>query len=307
MPRRRNPLFRWLSTFAAIAFARFTALLPLPATRALGRSIGRAIHALVPRARLDARAHLDLAFGDSISRTEKDRILRGACANLGIVAAEFSRAGRLARPESGALYSVEGLEHVDRSRGALMIGAHLGNWEWMCGAATAIGLRVAEVVRPLDDPRLDAFVDGMRRASGASTISKDNAGGEIIRKLRDGWFVGVLIDQSPRDNAAPATFFGHPCWATIAPAMVALRSKAPIHPVSMTRNADGTYTLRFHPALSFARSGDFRRDLQAIAQQCQDAVEAMVREYPDQWLWLHRRWKPRGRLESEWAARAGNS
>lgn len=303
MARRRNPLTRWVLTTLSLGFISLSAFLPLSSSRWLGRSMARLAYYLVPRIRQVGYANLDLAYGDALSRPEKKRILLEACDNLGIVAAEFSRIGKVAREENSKFIRVAGLEYLDRSRGALIVGAHLGNWEWMGMAAHSEGFEVEAVVRPLDDPRLDAMIKRIRRSGGVGMISKDDAGPEIVRMLRAGGLVGVLIDQSPRENGVPARFFGQPCWATVAPVMVALRSRTPIHPVAMIRNSDGAYTLEFHPAIEIKRSGNLRRDLVEITQKCQDAIEALVRRHPGQWLWMHRRWKPRPRLEAEWKAR----
>jgi KDO2-lipid IV(A) lauroyltransferase len=124
-----------------------------------------------------------------------------------------------------------------------------------------------------------------------------------MRQIRGGKIVGILIDQSPRENGVPVTFFGRRCWATVAPAMVAVRAKAPIHPVSMTRDSKGRYTVEFLPSIEVRRTGDLRKDLVEAIQNCQDAIESLVRQSPGQWLWMHRRWKERPLLQEEWDAR----
>ena len=199
--------------------------------------------------------------------------------------------------------TVRGQEHIDLERGGFIIGAHLGNWEWMAPVVFALGGRTAEVVRPLDDPRLDAFVDRTRRSTGVVTIPKTGAGPELLRLLRDGCIVGVLVDQSPRENGVPVQFYGKPCWGTVAPVMVAARARKPAYPIAMTRDANGRYTVEFAPPIEMVRSGDLRADLIENSQRCQSAIEELVRRHPEQWLWLHRRWKPRPRLEAEWQER----
>ena len=97
------------------------------------------------------------------------------------------------------------------------------------------------------------------------------------------------------------TFFGVNTWGTIGPAMLALRTGAPIYPASVIRARDGTYKLHVHPPILATREGAFRDDLVRITQRCQDSIEAMIRAHPGQWLWFHRRWKPRPRLEREWS------
>jgi KDO2-lipid IV(A) lauroyltransferase len=256
----------------------------------------------VPRVRRVALANLDRAYGDALSPAEKRRIGAGAARNAAVVAAELAHIPRIDAEFVRRHARIEGLEHLDMERGGLVIAAHLGNWEWMGPMLRTIHPRVAEVVRPLDDPGLNRVVDGFRTANGVETIAKSGAGSALFQRLREGYLVGVLIDQSPRENGAPGTFFGQPCWSTIAPAMVAARARARITPASCTRTHGG-YTIRFLPPVALERTGDLRHDLAANTQRCQDAVEQLVRAAPEQWLWFHRRWKPRPRLEREWAER----
>ncbi|MCC6699573.1 MAG: lysophospholipid acyltransferase family protein [Candidatus Hydrogenedentes bacterium] len=305
MATRRNPVIVWLSTTLSVAFARLTAVLPLPVARGLGRTLGRLAYYTVPRVRGVCLQNLDHAYGDSIGRSEKRRIAREAAENVGIVAAEFSRVPALDAATAASLVTVSGLEHLEH--GGFMIGAHLGNWEWIAPVLVVNGVKIAEVVRPLDDPRFNTFVDRTRTSRGVRTIAKERSGPEILRLLREGWVVGALVDQSPREAALPVTFFGKPCWATVAPAMVALRAKAPIVAITILREADGRYTMTISPPIDTARTGDLRRDLLDITQRCQDCIEAEIRKAPGQWLWLHRRWKERPRLESEWRAKEEKS
>ena len=302
MPRRRSPFGTFVLTSLCLAFARLTRLLPLPVARATGRGFAAIAYYLIPRVRRVGRANLDLAYGDELPRREKDRILKASVKSVGIVAAEFTRIPLLA---DDAFFKrwvrVEGAEHVARERGAIFIGAHLGNWEWLAGAFANMGYETAEVVRPLRDSRLNAFIDSTRSANGVKTIEKAQAGNEILKLVRAGWCVGVLADQNPHESAVPVRFFGVETWGTAAPAMLAARAKAPIHVVAMVRQPDGAYVFRISPPLELATGGNARANLLENSQRCQDALEALVREHPEQWLWMHRRWKPRPRFEEEWA------
>jgi len=303
MPRRRNPALVWAATSLSILFAGLTSRLPLSLARACGRYAGRLAYLLVPRVRKVTRENLQSAYGGRLSAAEIRRIARGAAENVGIVAAEFSHIPALTPESVPSLVTFVGVNEAKEGQGAFLISAHMGNWEWMAPALAAIGFHVAEVVRPLDDPRLNRFVDGTRTAQGVRTIEKEGAGADIMRLLKEGWLVGVLVDQSPREAAVPVTFFGQPCWATVAPAMVAIRAKVPIYVVTMRRNPTGQYTLTFSPPIERTRTGNLRQDLVSITQRCQDYIEAEIRKCPEQWLWLHRRWKERPRLAAEWRER----
>ena len=303
MARAGKRLIRRLSGVFTVAFGHLTRLVPLPVARFITISLGRFAYHFVPRIRKVGLENLDRAYGDTKSRAEKLRILRASVRNVALVAAEFSRIPAISHGSLERFARIEGLENVDLAKGFVAMGAHLGNWEWMAPVFAATGQQIAEVVRPLDDPHLNHFVDGTRRAGHVETVPKDDAGRVLQALLAQGAKVGILADQSPRDNAVPVTFFGHDCWGTVGPPLVAMRAHVPLHPVSCTREADGRYVLHFYPAVEVAHSGNLRKDLQATAQRCQDAIEELVRTYPEQWLWFHRRWKARPRLQAEWEAR----
>ena len=302
MPRRTGYFARVASAWFTVFYLWITWYTPLSLNRAVAVPVGRLLARLVPRVRRVAMDNLERAYGDSLTRLQKEQVYQGVLTNLSIVAAEFSQTGPIARRKD--MVSVVGAENLHKGQGYLCIGAHMGNWELMAPfMATACGYKVAEVVRPFDHPAVDRIIDRTRTLGNIVTIPKDRAGGEIIRYLKEGYLVGILVDQSPRDNGVPVSFFGAPCWATVAPVMIALRARVPVVPVALTRKPDRRYVLRFYPPIEMARTGDFRGDLVRNTQLCQDAIERMIRDTPDQWLWLHRRWKERPRLAEEWEHR----
>lgn len=300
MARRWNALRAPLAAGFTILFLRVSRRLPLGFNRRLALTGGRLLARLVPRVRKVAMANLDLAYGNTISREEKDRIYRGVLDNLALLAAEFSRIGAIARGETGQSIEVLGAEFLQKGQGYVCIGAHLGCWELMGPSMAAQGFKVAAVVREFDHPGVNRVIDEIRRSGNVTTIPKDLGGPELVRRLREGYLLGILVDQSPRESGVPVTFFGKPCWATVAPAMIAVRAKMPVVPVALTRKLDGNYRLRFYEPLTMERTGNLRVDLVNYTQACQDALERMIRETPEQWLWLHRRWKERPRLAAEW-------
>ncbi len=303
MAHKRSRLIQHITYAACLAFFKIFSWTPLPVAHAVGAGLARAAYHLVPRIKTIGMANLDIAYGDSLSRQEKERILRGSVKNLGLVAVEFTRVPTLLEQVPNMNISVKGLEHVDKTRGGVIFSGHLGNWEWMLPVGAHLGIRGIVIARAFDDPRMNAFVDKTRRASGLKIVLKDAAMEPLLRKIPEGYYAGLLADQSPRDNAVPVTFFGEPTWATIGPALIAMRSNTPIYPVSMTRDDHGDYTIEFYPALELADTGNTLADLQSNTQLCQDALETMIRKHPEQWLWFHKRWKKRPRLEREWAER----
>lgn len=302
MARRRNRVVQYAIRYGALVFCHGAGWMPLWMSRPAARALARLAYYVVPRFRRVGRANLDRAYGDALSPGEKRRILMESVENIAVLAVEFPYLPRMDSKFVERHVAVKGLGHLDRSRGSIIVGSHLGNWEWMLNVVMALGLKGAAVSRPLDDPRLDAYVDAMRTSRGAHTIPKDGAWEKMLKHIEEGWLMGILIDQSPREHGVPAQFFGQPCWATVAPALAARRTGAPVHAVSMARGPGGDYTLEFFPAIPMVRSGNASKDLVENTQRCQDAIEAIVRRTPGQWLWLHRRWKARPRLEAEWKA-----
>jgi len=245
---------------------------------------------------------MEIAYGDSKTRAEKIELLKKSCSHLGQLGAEFPYIPKLNHPSLKKYYRVEGMEYVDRERGGFLLGAHLGNWEWMATVINLNGIKMVGVVRPLDDPRLDAAIFEIRKVSGIEIVPKKDASSAMFKRLKEHYLTAALVDQSPRDNAVPVTFMGERTWGTVAPAMVAVRAKVPIYPMTMVRDSGGVYTLRIHPPLEWEREGKTSREqLLDITQKSQDVVEGFIREYPEQWLWAHNRFKTRGKLEKEWA------
>ena len=299
MARKRVPFVRCVVGLFSVTLIRVIGRLPLGLIRAISPFLARLIYFL-PRVRHVGLANLDLAYGDTLSAAEKRRILLGSVHNMVRVALEFPWTARFDKDPVRNEVEIQGLENFDRSCGAIMIGGHIGNWEWMPPALADRGFAVAIVVRPLDDSRLNAFIEQTRSHCGVEVLSKEGAGREVIARIREGKIIGIAVDQSPRQNGAPVRFFGQPCWGTIGPAMLAARTHIPVHPVAIARKPDNTYLLEILPALEMARTGNMRADLIENAQRCQDAVEALIRQNPDQWLWPHRRWKERPGLERDW-------
>ncbi len=307
--RRRSHPFRGIVGVLSILIAKSLGALPLPMAHAVARCAARLIF-MVPRLQRIGMENLKLAFGDTLNDSERKRIFLESIENITTVAAEFTRTARLKGDFLHDRVSVEGAEYLPQDRCGIAIGGHMGNWEWLAPSRASEGWKASAIVRPLDNPLLDAFVDRIRTHTGTVTIPKRNAQRTVIELLQQGYLVGILADQSPRRNAVPVTFFGRPCWATIGPVMLAMRAKVPIFGVAMIRKPDGRYILRFTPEIEMVRTENLRQDLVENTQRCQDVIEKIIRENPGQWLWLHRRWKKRPNLEAEWnerLAREGES
>lgn len=303
MGRPRNRLGLWCKTSVTLSFIAFMRILPLSVARKLGRLGGHVAYYVIPRVRTIGLENLHLAYGDTLTLHEKKVILKKSMINLGLIGAELPHQAILTSDRRDEVCAFKGGEHIDTSGTGILIGAHISNWEWAFGIFCGAGYKGAGIVRPLRDPRLNQAINTIRTRSGTGTIEKKAAATQAVKAMRDGTNVGILVDQSARENAVPTTFFGQPCWSTIGPAMLALRAKVPIYPMSLVRDDTGFYTLEIMPPFIPERQGDFADDLQRITQQCQDSIEKMVRAHPDQWMWVHNRWKKQPGREKEWTER----
>ncbi len=290
---------QWLVTQAMSGFVQVSSRVPLPLARRIGRSLGQFGFLTLRGRRRIALENVDAAFGDTLSKRDKLRIVRETFENLGIVAMEFAHT-----PKAGAspIVTLIGREFIDESRGAIFVSAHAANWEWIGPAIASHGMAIAIVVNDYTDSRRGDLINSVREAAGLTTISKRAAIFRITQLLSKTTHVGILADQSVRRNRVPTTFFGRPCWTTVGPAVLALRQDTPIHFLMMRREPTGDYVLEVSPRVGFEKTGDFRRDVAALTQRLQDLTEQHVRKYPGQWLWIHKRWKVRGEdLLARWA------
>lgn len=269
---------------------------PLPAARAFAAAIFDAARLLTPRWRRTAQMNLALAFPDwSVER--RASAVRQCYRNLGANLLALARLPRLTPGNISEWIRYDGFEHYEQSiaqgRGVIFLTAHLGVWELSAAAHALYGHPMSLMVRPLDNPFLDRLIDARRRLFGNRTIRKKDSAKEVLSVLRDNGAVGILADQ----NAAGADgvfvdVFGRKASATKGVAQIAARTGAAVVPgFAVWDDAGCGYVLKFYPALALVDSADREADLLENTQRCQAAIERAIRDYPGQWLWIHRRWK----------------
>jgi Kdo2-lipid IVA lauroyltransferase/acyltransferase len=279
--------------------------LPLPVGLWLGRRVGDLAHAVVPRRRSIALRNLCVAF-PAMTRPERRRLCRDAYRHLGMMSVEVCR---LLRDPTAALerVSLEGREHIDRvmatcGRG-LVLTAHLGNWELLTLAPILTGHPVAMVVRPLDSAWLDSVVRQAREASGADVIAKTDALRPVLEALRRGGLVAILLDQNTsRREGVFVPFFGRPASTSRSVAVLALRTGAPILPAFIRRESGGRHRIRILPALHPPIDRVGEEAVIELTRQCTETIERAIRDAPEQWLWMHDRWRTRPAVEREVAS-----
>ncbi len=269
----------------------------LPSTVLVGRQreldiLSRALDAAVPRLRRTALRNLELAY-PAMAPAERERIVEGVFHSIARLLVVFARLPRIGAGNLKRWIRCEGMEHFaeakKRGRGVLFATAHLGNWELSAFAHALMAEPMHVVVRPLDNPLLDRLVERRRTLTGNRVIAKREFARPILAALRRNEAVGVLIDQNTTpEHGVFVDFFGVPACAGTGFARLAAHSGAPIVPgFAVWSDTERRYVLRFYPPVEI--TGDAARDTARL----QGVLEGVVREYPDQWLWVHRRWKTR--------------
>jgi len=267
-------------------------LTPLPVAKRLAQVYARILDRAVPRLRRVGRRNLTMAFPEKSER-EREAILDGTFRSIGRVLLAFARFPSINRGTVGQWIRYEGYEHFEtvlqRGNGALFATAHLGTWELSAFSHAIMSAPMGVVVRPLDNPRLDAFVERRRGLSGNRLIGKRDFARPILQALRRNEAVGILVDQNVVPEAgAFVDFFGTLACSGTTFAKIAARSGAGVIPgFAFWSDEEQRHILHFYPEVVMI--GDLTADTAAI----QKAVESAIREHPDQWLWSHRRWKTR--------------
>jgi len=270
-------------------------LIPLWLRKALFIGLWRIFYHLSPKQRFIAVHNLLRAFPDK-SMVEIVEIAKGAYRNLAIVCAEFFDLPRMDREHLNRLLDIEGLERslqaLEKKKGLLIVGAHFGNWELMAVAVSVFIAPGVVIYRPLDNPFLDRIVRYVRSSTGNIPVPKRRAMLQMFRTLNKGGTVGVLIDQNVSwKEGIFVDFFGRPACTTDGFAQMVLRAETPVMPAFMVRQPDGRYRLVIGDEIDIIRTEDWDADVKANTQKFTSIIEDMIRQYPDQWLWLHNRWK----------------
>jgi KDO2-lipid IV(A) lauroyltransferase len=271
--------------------------LPPRAAGWMGRRLGDLGYVLTPGRRKTALTNLARAFPE-IALGARRRICRRSYQHFGLMVVEL--AAMLARPLEETLrrIRVDGLEHVrsamDQHGRALLLTAHLGNWELLPVACRLTGYRLSVVLRPLDAPWLDRLAMRLRERSEVDLIDKRAALRPVLRALAGGAMVGILLDQNAaRREGVFVPFFGRAASTSKSMAVLALRTGTPIVPAFIRRENRGTHRVVVGHALPLPPAGEIEAAIVALTARCTEAIEAAIRETPEQWLWMHDRWRTR--------------
>jgi KDO2-lipid IV(A) lauroyltransferase len=290
----RDRLEYWL----VVAVARSLGWMPRLLARLLADALTWSLYRVLSRLRRVGRRNLEIAL-PTLSAAERERILRGVFRHLGWQLVEFCRMTRYTARNTRNWIRTEGLEHYlaaqARGKGVLVLTGHLGAWELSSFYHSLMGYPMGMIIRPLDNRRLDQFVNGIRCLHGNRVLPKDEFARGLLTAMRAGDTVGILMDTNMTPpQGAFVKFFGQDACTATGLAHVARKTGAAVLPGFMLwEPAERRYVLHFGPELAIPHTADVAADILAGTQLCAQVTEDWIRRYPDQWLWIHRRWKTR--------------
>lgn len=282
--------------YVLLTASRLFALLPERVAVGLAPLLGRLWYALDGKRRRVARSNIALAYPEWPYR-RVCAMARASFVHLVRNIIVFLRAPHCLRPETLSRYVVVSGEDemraaYKRGRGVVVLLAHWGNWEIGGLVCTLLGYPHSAVGRAFRSKGTMRFLNSTRARRGTRFIDKHEAVRPVLTALRGGECVGFFVDQTTSEAGTLTTFFGRGCKTTRGPAAFALKTGSPVVPVMCPLLPDGRYEVRFYAPIEPPSTGDMRRDIDELAQRMTSFVEARVRERPEQWLWMHRRWKP---------------
>ena len=289
---------RRLEYAAAWPFLKVMGILPRPLSRAFAIGIAQLVYLLHFRLRQVGMRNLAMAYPTK-NEAQRRRILRGVFTSLGRQLAELCQFPRYTAENIDDVVVYDGLEHFEkayaRGKGVLFLTAHFGGWELSAFAHSLHGHWLHVVMRPMDNLYLDRLLQSYRTMHGNKVVPKDDFVRGLLGAMKCGETVGILMDT----NMTPpqgvfVDFFGIPACTASGLARIALRTNSAVVPgFTIWDERLGKYRLRFDPAFELIRTGDLEADIVANTQIFTKVIEEYVRRYPDQWLWVHRRWKTR--------------
>lgn len=295
MPRRKKSRFRaWLEPALLNAGLRFfTATLgrlPWTIAQRVGRGIGSLGWLLSRRDRRRTLDHLALAFPE-MPESDRHRLGRDCYRHHGTTLGECLHLFHRDCAFVKSVAEVRGWEEIEKARAAgkalLLFTGHCGNWELLGAAVNCRGLGMAVVARPLDEPIQQRLLTGLRERFGTPSIARGSEGAarQLLATLRRGGALGMLIDQDTKIDGVWVPFFGHPAFTPVGAAKIALRQNTAVLPIFIERLENGSHVVKLQPAL------DLPDDPTEATALMTEKIEEQVRRRPEQWVWMHRRWR----------------
>lgn len=272
--------------------------LPLTLTRGLGAGLGTAAMRIMAGSRRRVLHHLEIAFPE-LDRAGRERVMAGCARHFGLMLAEVAWMWRARRETVERLCEIRGLENLEaalaRGRGVLFATGHCGNWELLSTRLPIAGVPLFTAVRQLDAPGLDRLVTASRSRFGTEVVPRGPAAGrQLVRALAANKVCALLIDQDIRDVPGVfVPFFGRPAWTPSGAATLSLRLGSPVVTGFIHRLPDGSHLAEIHPPLEAPADGSLEDRVCGLTAAATTVIEAQIRAHPEQWVWMHRRWRTR--------------
>ncbi|MGH9838811.1 MAG: lysophospholipid acyltransferase family protein [Blastocatellia bacterium] len=269
-----------------------------------GYAVGALAHLALPHLRRHAEINLRIAFPE-LDERQRSRIKQSVFRNLGRLLGEISQFPRFNRHNIESVVNYVGLENyldaVKQGRGVILLTGHIGAWELSVFGHSIYGHPMSFLKRNVDNPLVEALADNYRSRFGNRGIDKRNSVREILKTLKSGGVVGILADlNASREEGVFVDFFGVPACTTAGVATLALRTGAVVLPGYLIWDeAARIHRLHFEQPIETIDTGNQKEDVVANTQRYTAALESIIRRHPDQWLWIHRRWKTRPEGEPE--------
>ncbi len=284
----------WCYGFTAKLAGFCLSRLPRSVALVLGGWLGVLVFWFAHQQRQLACEHLKQSLELSNERTV--RITAKKCfKNLGKTLVEFMRFPRMNPLKIQKYVSFEGIQHVHNAlvhgKGAIILTGHFGNWELLAASISASIAPLFPIVRELRSPRLNTLVSSYRDKAGYSTIDRDTGIRQALRCLKRNELLGIVADVDTTVNGVFVDFFGRPAYTPYSPIAFALKTGAAILPSFIIRQSDGTHRAIIEPPLKLIRCEDKEKELVINTQKFTKIIESYIREYPEQWIWMHKRWK----------------
>jgi KDO2-lipid IV(A) lauroyltransferase len=298
MARQKGKLQIYAEYYAARVALTSLGLFPLAWSIKIGEMISVIPYKLAKRLRFVGFRNLELALPE-LSETEHEEILRGSFKSLGRQLGIFSHFGRFSAEQVCKIIDVEGIEHcrqdAPQKRGKFIFTAHFGGWELSHLAMTARNFPMNVVARRIDNPLLENLVDDLRTALGSRTIDKKASARTMFRLLEKGEFIGILVDLNTQEHEGIfVDFFGLPSSTTTGLAKLAVRTDATVLPAfAVWQKEKKRYLLKICEPIEISASDAVEENIKVLTQAMTAKIEEFVRAYPDQWMWIHKRWNTR--------------
>lgn len=275
-------------------FLQFINLIPRRTALSICDALGRVAFHLARETRDRTISNIELAYADDCPELDVSQMALSVFRNLGRNAVDVLRMRKLDSATMDQLVSHEGIAYLDeaygRGKGVLAVSGHIGNFELLGTFLAMRGFRVTVVATTLHDDRLDTLLQGNRFLGGLKVVPRSHATSAVLRALRRGEVVGLLVDQDTRVPGVFVQFFNNPAFTPIGPAVIAGRTGAPIVPMGIRRLEDDNHLVTIRPPIEVEKRLSERTTV-AITQRYTAELELLIRRAPAQWVWMHERWK----------------